>query len=48
MSIDKAEENRNLNILFLLKPTIKDYLWGGSRLNDGFNLGFDIAPFAKA
>ncbi|MCR5775970.1 MAG: class I mannose-6-phosphate isomerase [Lachnospiraceae bacterium] len=33
---------------FLLKPAVKDYLWGGSRLNDDFNLGFDIDPFAEA
>ena len=33
---------------FLLKPAAKDYLWGGSRLNDDFNLGIDIAPFAEA
>jgi mannose-6-phosphate isomerase len=33
---------------FLLKPAAKDYLWGGSRLNDDFNLGVDIDPFAEA
>ncbi len=33
---------------FLLKPAAKDYLWGGSRLNDEFNLGIPIEPFAEA
>ena len=33
---------------FLLKPAAKDYLWGGSRLNDDFNLKIDIDPFAEA
>lgn len=36
------------NIPFLLKPSAKDYLWGGSRLNDDFNFGIDINPFAEA
>ena len=33
---------------FLLKPCGKDYLWGGSRLNDDFNLGLDSDPLAEA
>ena len=33
---------------FLLRPSAKDYLWGGSRLNDDFNLNIDIEPFAEA
>lgn len=33
---------------FLLMPAAKDYLWGGSRLNDDFNLGIQIDPFAEA
>jgi mannose-6-phosphate isomerase len=37
-----------MNKPFLLKPAAKDYLWGGSRLNDDFNLGIDIDPFAEA
>ncbi len=37
-----------MNKPFLLRPTAKDYLWGGSRLNDDFNLGIDIDPFAEA
>ncbi len=45
MSIeDKIQQNKP----FLLKPAAKDYLWGGSRLNDDFNLGIDIEPFAEA
>ncbi len=33
---------------FMLRPAAKDYIWGGSRLNDEFNLGIDIQPFAEA
>ena len=32
---------------FLLKPAAKDYLWGGSRLNDDFAKGFDMTPLAE-
>ncbi len=35
------------NIPFLLAPAAKDYLWGGSRLNDDFNKGIDIFPLAE-
>ena len=31
---------------FLLKPIGKDYLWGGSRLNDDF--GIPLSPLAEA
>ena len=37
-----------MNKPILLKPAAKDYLWGGSRLNDEFNLGIPIDPFAEA
>ena len=33
---------------FLLSPAAKDYLWGGSRLNDDFGFNIDINPFAEA
>ena len=33
---------------FKLEPAAKDYLWGGSRLNDDFNLNIPISPFAEA
>lgn len=33
---------------FLLLPAAKDYLWGGSRLNDDFQLNIPISPFAEA
>lgn len=33
---------------FMLYPAAKDYLWGGSRLNDDFNLGLDARPLAEA
>lgn len=32
---------------FLLKPSGKDYLWGGSRLNDDFAKGIDMSPLAE-
>ena len=37
-----------MNKPFLLKPAAKDYLWGGSRLNDDFNLNITCSPFAEA
>lgn len=33
---------------FMLRPAAKDYLWGGSRLNDDFGYNIDISPFAEA
>lgn len=33
---------------FLLTPFAKDYLWGGSRLNDDFELGLKSEPLAEA
>ena len=32
---------------FLLTPAFKDYLWDGSRLNDGYNKGIDVFPLAE-
>ncbi len=32
---------------FLLKPVGKDYLWGGSRLNDDFAKDIDMVPLAE-
>ena len=32
---------------FLLQPVGKDYLWGGSRLNDDFSKGIDMFPLAE-
>lgn len=32
----------------ILQPVAKDYLWGGVRLNDDFNLGMPVSPFAEA
>lgn len=32
---------------FLLKPAGKDYLWGGSRLNDDFSKGIPLEPLAE-
>jgi mannose-6-phosphate isomerase len=40
--------NRNSDYRpFLLNPVGKDYLWGGSRLNDDFSKGIDISPLAE-
>lgn len=42
--------NRNSSLKtkpFLLKPVGKDYLWGGSRLNDDFSKGIDMQPLAE-
>ena len=33
---------------FILTPAAKDYLWGGSRLNDDFNLNLHCSPLAEA
>lgn len=34
-------------IPFLLKPAAKDYLWGGSRLNDDFGKNINLSPLAE-
>lgn len=39
--------NLSGNIPFLLRPAAKDYLWGGSRLNDEFAKGIDMSPLAE-
>lgn len=36
-----------MNKPFLLKPSAKDYLWGGNRLNDEFAKEIDISPLAE-
>ena len=33
---------------FLLRPAVKDYLWGGNRLNDDFGKNIDVSPFAES
>ncbi len=40
---DRAAEN----LPFLLRPAGKDYLWGGSRLNDDFAKDIDLSPLAE-
>ena len=35
------------NSPFLLKPAGKDYLWGGTRLNDDFSKEIDLDPLAE-
>lgn len=37
----------NKNKPFLLKPAGKDYLWGGTRLNDDFSKGISVKPLAE-
>lgn len=37
-----------MRIPLKLKPVAKDYLWGGSRLNDDFSLGLETNPLAEA
>lgn len=39
--------NREKNKSFILRPSGKDYLWGGSRLNDEFEKGIDMSPLAE-
>lgn len=36
-----------MNKPFLLRPSAKDYLWGGNRLNDEFVKGIDMSPLAE-
>jgi mannose-6-phosphate isomerase len=36
-----------LNKPFLLRPSGKDYLWGGRRLNDEFAKGINLSPLAE-
>ena len=38
---------KNLHVPFLLCPAAKDYLWGGSRLNDDFGKNIDCSPLAE-
>lgn len=38
----------NGNRPILLSPAAKDYLWGGTRLNDDFNLNLPLFPLAEA
>ena len=37
-----------MNRPFLLLPAAKDYIWGGSRLKDDFNINCNVTPFAEA
>lgn len=43
-----TKSNTTMNIKpFLLKPTGKDYLWGGNRLNDDYAKNIDLHPLAE-
>ncbi len=39
--------NKQKNIPFMLKPSAKDYLWGGTRLNDEFKKDIPLFPLAE-
>lgn len=43
-----CEKTDKLNKPFLLKPSGKDYLWGGKRLNDEFAKNIDMDPLAES
>ena len=45
---DPAEDDMGVNTPFLLRPAAKDYLWGGSRLNDEYNMALPASPLAEA
>ena len=36
-----------MRLPFLLEPSAKDYLWGGTRLNDDFGKGINLIPLAE-
>lgn len=42
-----SENNRSSRKPFLLKPTGKDYLWGGKRLREEFAKDIDMYPLAE-
>lgn len=42
-----SEKTRERRKPFLLRPTGKDYLWGGKRLNDEFAKNIDMSPLAE-
>lgn len=42
-----TDADRKSNLPFLLKPAGKDYLWGGSRLNDDFSKNIPMEPLAE-
>lgn len=37
-----------MNKPFLLKPSGKDYLWGGNRINDAFGKDINLSPLAES
>lgn len=43
----KGEDGGMRPLPCLLKPQGKDYLWGGTRLNDDFAKGIDLSPLAE-
>lgn len=45
--INTSSNWKSNNHPFLLKPSGKDYLWGGNRLNDDLNKDIDLTPLAE-
>ena len=37
-----------MNKPFLLKPSGKDYLWGGNRINEDFGKDINLSPLAES
>ena len=37
-----------MNRPFLLKPSGKDYFWGGNRINDDFGKDINLSPLAES
>lgn len=47
MLMTNMYSNLKNNYPFLLKPTGKDYLWGGNRLNEDYNKNINLSPLAE-
>ena len=47
IEIQQEAAMQNENKPLLLRPSGKDYLWGGSRLNDEFEKNIDLTPLAE-
>ena len=47
INMSSMTEVQGKNRPFLLKPAAKDYLWGGSRLNDDFAKDIPLSPLAE-
>lgn len=45
--INTNSKSKTSNYPFLLKPSGKDYLWGGNRLKQDFNKKINLEPLAE-